>query len=46
LLKPTECHYMGGGGWPNRQITFIVAEKALFTVSFALFTVYVGGEVG
>jgi len=30
LLKPSECHqFVGGEGvWPNRHITFIVAEKA------------------
>jgi len=33
---------MGEGVWPNRHITFIVAEKAYCTVSFGLFTVYVG----
>jgi len=30
------------GGWPNRHITFIVAEK----VVLALFTVYGGGGGG
>jgi len=34
------------GVWPNRQTTFIVAKKALSTVYFALFTVYVGEGVG
>jgi len=31
LLKPPECHHMGGGVWPSRYVTFIlyvVAEKA------------------
>jgi len=32
----------GGGGWPNRHITFKVAEKAKFTIPLALFTVHVG----
>jgi len=32
--------------WPNRHITFIVAEKAYFTVPLALFTVYWGEGVG
>jgi len=32
---------MGDGG-TNHHITFIVAEKAKFTVPLALFTVYVG----
>jgi len=27
LLKPSECSHMGRGLWPNRHITFIVAEK-------------------
>jgi len=44
LLKLPECHHMGEG-WPNRHITFIVSEKAYFTVSFALFMVY-GKGVG
>jgi len=30
------------GVWSNRHITFIGAEKALFAVLLALFTVYVG----
>jgi len=28
LLKPSECHHMRCGIWPNHYITFIVAEKA------------------
>jgi len=28
LLKPSECRCMGEGAWPNRRISFIVAEKA------------------
>jgi len=28
LLKPSECHHMDEGGWRNRHITFILAEKA------------------
>jgi len=28
LFKPSQCGQMGGGGWPNCYITFIVAEKA------------------
>jgi len=27
LLKPSEYRHMGGEGWPNRHITFIVAKK-------------------
>jgi len=27
LLKRSECRHMGG--WPNRHITFLVAEKSL-----------------
>jgi len=23
-----ECRHMGGRGWPNRHLTFIVAKKA------------------
>jgi len=42
LLKPSEYRHIGGGGWLNRHITFIVAKKAQFTVYFAVFTVYVG----
>jgi len=34
---------MRGGGLANRHIIFIVAEKAQFTIPFALITVYVGG---
>jgi len=39
------CRVLSGrsGVWPNRHITFIVAEKAQFTVFLALFAVYVGG---
>jgi len=33
-----------GGFGQNRHTTFIVAEKAYFTVSLALFSVYVGEE--
>jgi len=43
LLKPSEYRHMGGGGWPNRYITFIMAKKAQFTVYFALFTVLCEG---
>jgi len=48
MLKPSGCRYMGKGGWPNRHITFIVAEKVLFTVPLTLFTVNegVGWKVG
>jgi len=28
LFKASECRHMGEGVWPNRHITFIVAEKA------------------
>jgi len=28
LFKPSECRHMEVGIWPNRHITFIVAEKA------------------
>jgi len=28
LLKPSECRHMGRGIWPNRHLTFIVAEEA------------------
>jgi len=42
VLRPSRVPSYGGGGWPNRHITFIVAEKAQFTVPLALFTVYMG----
>jgi len=35
-----------GRGWPNRHITFIVAEKAYLQFFLALFTVYVEDGVG
>jgi len=37
---------MAKGNWPNRHITFIVAEKAYFTVLLDLFSVHAGGGVG
>jgi len=44
VLKPVRLLSFRGGGWPNSHITFIVAEKALFTVAVALFTVCVEGS--
>jgi len=41
LLKPSECCHIGKGVWPNRQITFIVAEK-FNSVFLVLVTVYWG----
>jgi len=40
LLKPSESVIWMEGGWSNRHITIIVAEKAKFTVYFT-FTVHV-----
>jgi len=37
---------MGKGGWPNRHITFIVAEKNLLHSSSCSYTVYGGRGLG
>jgi len=43
LTKLSECRHMEEGSSSNRHT---VAKKAYFTVSLALFTVYLGGGEG
>jgi len=45
LLKPSVPSYYGGGwGWPNRHITFIVAEKSLIhSSSCSIYGIWEGG---